>query len=246
MPCKPKSKLADNVMTTPAFKPSEATQHFLTMMNQDYHVASSFTISEYSALVPPAWRAVVIDNLLHMQFKLADPSTAPNSSTPIEVDDNNGNKPSDDELSPAEELTNSIATFRLWFESNNIADDHLTAVPFPLHAFIHTKTTPHLIAIFMQMTFHHPCLVEAAVQTPAPFHEVVTPPPPPAAVASIPPAGPCGHASYAGAAVLRLTWSIAVKPVQGLRISVVIQLASIKEPSLGMLLSLARTLNRYS
>ncbi|KAF9449464.1 hypothetical protein P691DRAFT_759062 [Macrolepiota fuliginosa MF-IS2] len=52
---------------------------------------------------------------------------------------------------------------------------------------------------------------EAASQTPAPSHEATMPPPPPimaatlpAAAASIPPAGPCGHASYAGAAARNL------------------------------------------
>ncbi|KAF9439966.1 hypothetical protein P691DRAFT_768525 [Macrolepiota fuliginosa MF-IS2] len=52
---------------------------------------------------------------------------------------------------------------------------------------------------------------EAASQTPAPSHEASTPPPPlttvatlPAAAASIPPAGPCGQASYAGTAARNL------------------------------------------
>ncbi|KAF9444967.1 hypothetical protein P691DRAFT_762943 [Macrolepiota fuliginosa MF-IS2] len=52
---------------------------------------------------------------------------------------------------------------------------------------------------------------EAASQTPAPSHEASTPPPPPAAAAtspaaaaSIPPAGPRGRASYAGAAAKNL------------------------------------------
>ncbi|KAF9442631.1 hypothetical protein P691DRAFT_765013 [Macrolepiota fuliginosa MF-IS2] len=52
---------------------------------------------------------------------------------------------------------------------------------------------------------------EAASQTPAPTHEVAMPPPPPAAAAtspaataSIPTAGPCGCASYAGTAARNL------------------------------------------
>ncbi|KAF9440013.1 hypothetical protein P691DRAFT_768438 [Macrolepiota fuliginosa MF-IS2] len=189
MPRKPKSKLVDNATNAPAFKPSDATQRFLAVMNQNCHAASSFTINEYSNLVPPAWRSVVMDDLLHMQFKLATPPIAPTTSAPIEVNSNNRDESDIDELSPTEELLNAIATFGQWFESNNITDNDIPMEPIaPTHAFS-----------------------EAASQTPAPSLKASMPPPlpttvaiSPAAVASIPPSSPHGHASYAGTAAKNL------------------------------------------
>ncbi|KAF9440162.1 hypothetical protein P691DRAFT_783167 [Macrolepiota fuliginosa MF-IS2] len=92
-------------------------------MNQDCHTVSSFTIDEYSNLVPLTWRSAVMDDLLHMHFKVTNLLTPSAPSAPIEVDNNDKDKYDFDELSPAEELTNTIATFGQWFESNNIADD---------------------------------------------------------------------------------------------------------------------------
>ncbi|KAF9440667.1 hypothetical protein P691DRAFT_767402 [Macrolepiota fuliginosa MF-IS2] len=123
MPRKPKSKLVDNATNAPAFKPSNATQHFLTTMNQDRCTASSFTIDEYSNLVPIAWRSAVMDDLLHMYFRVINLSTAPALSTPIEVDNDNKGDSEINKLSPVEELTNTITAFRQWFKSNNITDD---------------------------------------------------------------------------------------------------------------------------
>ncbi|KAF9439624.1 hypothetical protein P691DRAFT_769273 [Macrolepiota fuliginosa MF-IS2] len=123
MPHKPRSKFADNATSAPAFKLCDATQHLLTTMNQDHRAASTFTIDEYSTLVPVTWRSQVMDDLLHMHFKLITPLTTSTADTPIKVDNNNKDDSEDNELSPAEELTNAIAAFRQWFESNNIADN---------------------------------------------------------------------------------------------------------------------------
>ncbi|KAF9442151.1 hypothetical protein P691DRAFT_765528 [Macrolepiota fuliginosa MF-IS2] len=123
MPRKARSKFADNATNAPAFKPSDETQQFLTMMDQNHRTASRFTIEEYSRLVPVAWRSKVMDNLLNMHFGLENPPTIQSSSAHIIVDNNDKDNSEIDELSPAEELTNTIAAFGQWFESNNIADN---------------------------------------------------------------------------------------------------------------------------
>ncbi|KAF9445431.1 hypothetical protein P691DRAFT_762491 [Macrolepiota fuliginosa MF-IS2] len=229
MPCKPKNMIANNAPTAPAFKPSDATQCFLTAMNQDCCMASSFTIEEYSTLVPPAWRSMVMDDLLHIQFRIALNKTSPPSTASIEVDNDDKDASDINELSPTEELTNIIATFGQWFESNNIVDD---VCPAPHHCPIPPPyTRPHQADALPCNCLHvddiptpPPCMQphcddedipmepaapthafsEAASQTPTPSHEMSMPPSPPAAVASIPPAGPCGHASYAGAVARNL------------------------------------------
>ncbi|KAF9448572.1 hypothetical protein P691DRAFT_759819 [Macrolepiota fuliginosa MF-IS2] len=125
MPRKPRSKFADSAMNALAFKPSDATQHFLAAMNQDHCVVSSFTSNEYLNLVLPAWRSMVMDDLLQMHFKvIVDALTAPPTSAPIKVDENNKGTSDFDELSPAEKLINAIAAFRQWFKSNNFPEDH--------------------------------------------------------------------------------------------------------------------------
>ncbi|KAF9439944.1 hypothetical protein P691DRAFT_784181 [Macrolepiota fuliginosa MF-IS2] len=123
MPHKPRSKFVDNAMNAPAFKLCNETQHFLAVMNQDCCTVSSFTIEEYLRIVPIVWRSQVMDDLLHMHFRLITPLTAPNPSTPIKVDNNDKDDSEIDELSPVEELTNTIAAFGQWFKSNNIVDN---------------------------------------------------------------------------------------------------------------------------
>ncbi|KAF9440952.1 hypothetical protein P691DRAFT_781004 [Macrolepiota fuliginosa MF-IS2] len=149
MPHKPKNLSVSNAPTALAFKPSNVTQCFLTAMNQDHHTVSSFTIEEYSTLVLPAWRSMVMDDLLHMQFRIALNKMFPPPTAPIEVDNDDKDTSDIDELSPTEELTNAITTFGQWFKSNNIADNDIPMEPTaPTHAFS-----------------------EAASQTPAPSHE---------------------------------------------------------------------------
>ncbi|KAF9439572.1 hypothetical protein P691DRAFT_769399 [Macrolepiota fuliginosa MF-IS2] len=131
MPHKPKSKLADNATNALAFKPSNATQHFLTVMNQNHHAASSFTIDKYTNLVPPAWRSVVMDNLLHMHFKVTNLPTTTTPAAPIEVD-NNDKDDYDEELTPAEELINTIAAFgQCEAASQTPAPSHEASTPPP-------------------------------------------------------------------------------------------------------------------
>ncbi|KAF9439735.1 hypothetical protein P691DRAFT_769017 [Macrolepiota fuliginosa MF-IS2] len=179
-----------------------------------------------------------------MNFTEAGTPTQDNS-TAIEIN-NNDNVLSYKELSPMEELTNTIATFGQWFESNNIKDNkcpgltnnirqltmmfslipapHRCPTPPPcicphqadappcnrLHAddipIPPPCTQPHCNNedIPMEPTAPTHAFSEAASQTPASSHEVSMPPPPPAAMASIPPAGPHGCASYAGAAARNL------------------------------------------
>ncbi|KAF9440941.1 hypothetical protein P691DRAFT_766987 [Macrolepiota fuliginosa MF-IS2] len=116
MPCKPRSKFVDSAMNAPAFKPSNATQWFLATMDQNH-------------CTEIVWRSQVMDDLLHMHFGLETPPPAQDPSAPIIVDNNNKEDSDNDELTPAEELTNTIAAFRQWFESNNIADNiHLGLV----------------------------------------------------------------------------------------------------------------------
>ncbi|KAF9441070.1 hypothetical protein P691DRAFT_766792 [Macrolepiota fuliginosa MF-IS2] len=121
MPCKAKNKPASNDMA--AFKPSSNIEHFLVLMNQNRQIASKFTTMELMSIARDKWEQVFMD-LLAMKFKKVDePTTASSSSTvPIEVDDNADNI-SDDKLSPAEDLTNTIVYFGKWFQSNNIPNN---------------------------------------------------------------------------------------------------------------------------
>ncbi|KAF9442421.1 hypothetical protein P691DRAFT_789474 [Macrolepiota fuliginosa MF-IS2] len=157
MPHKAKNKPASN--DTAAFKLSGNMEHFLALMNQNHQI--------------------VLMDLLTMKFiKVDEPITASLSNTvPIEVD-NETNDISDGELTPAEDLINTIAHFGKWFQSNNIPND--------THSGLIDNTS------------------EAASQTPAPSHEASRPPPSSAAVASIPPTGPHACASYAGTAAKNL------------------------------------------
>ncbi|KAF9442276.1 hypothetical protein P691DRAFT_765380 [Macrolepiota fuliginosa MF-IS2] len=56
-----------------------------------------------------------------MNFNEVDIFTQ-NNSTTINIDNNNNVLSYNEELSPAEELTNAIAAFGQWFEGNNISD----------------------------------------------------------------------------------------------------------------------------
>ncbi|KAF9440870.1 hypothetical protein P691DRAFT_767109 [Macrolepiota fuliginosa MF-IS2] len=118
MPHKAKNKPATNATT--AYKPSATTEWFLTTMNQNHHVVSTFTSQELFKLGGFNWTEIKED-LVRMNFTEVDTSTQDNS-TAIEINNNN-NVLSCKELSPAEELTNAITAFRQWFKGNNITDD---------------------------------------------------------------------------------------------------------------------------
>ncbi|KAF9442518.1 hypothetical protein P691DRAFT_789329 [Macrolepiota fuliginosa MF-IS2] len=184
MACKAKSKPASNA--PPPFQLSATTEQFLTAMNQNCHIASQFTAEEILCIDCPHFEEILM-NLLNMNFTKVNKPTL-NTSATIEVDDNE-DVLSYNELSPTEELTNSIAAFGQWFESNNIPDDQCTS---------------------LVNNIRHLTMIEAALQTPAPSHKATTPPPStvvatlPAAAASNPPASPHGHASYAGTAARNL------------------------------------------
>ncbi|KAF9440064.1 hypothetical protein P691DRAFT_768345 [Macrolepiota fuliginosa MF-IS2] len=119
MPRKAKNKPATNA--TPTYKLSTATEWFFATMNQNHHVASTFTAQELLKLGGFDWMEVR-DDLIRMNFTEVDISTQDNSAT-IKIDNDNDALSYDKELSPAEELTNAIAAFRQWFKGNNIVDN---------------------------------------------------------------------------------------------------------------------------
>ncbi|KAF9440248.1 hypothetical protein P691DRAFT_782865 [Macrolepiota fuliginosa MF-IS2] len=248
MPRKAKFKPVNNVPTL--FQPSATTEQFLASMDQNCQITSQFTANEVTTIAGHNWEQVFMD-LLKMNFMKVDDS-ALIADASIEVDTNE-DAVYNEELSPAEDLTNSIAAFGQWFKSNNIPDSqcpglinnirclammfslipapHHCPIPLPctcLHqadappcSHLHAEDIPapppcdHLHRDDEDTPMELPAptctFSEAASQTPAPSHEATTPPPPlaaaatlPAAVASIPPASPHGHASYASAAVKNL------------------------------------------
>ncbi|KAF9439883.1 hypothetical protein P691DRAFT_768657 [Macrolepiota fuliginosa MF-IS2] len=118
MPRKAKNKPATNAM--PTYKPSAATEWFLAMMDQNHHIMSQFTTHEIMKIRGFDW-IEIRNNLFKMNFTEVDASTQDNSAA-IEVDNDN-NALSYEELSPAEDLTNTIAAFGQWFKNNNITDN---------------------------------------------------------------------------------------------------------------------------
>ncbi|KAF9439492.1 hypothetical protein P691DRAFT_769599, partial [Macrolepiota fuliginosa MF-IS2] len=116
MTCKAKSKPASNVLTP--FEPCAATKCFLAAMNQNHCIMSCYTINELKSIVQTDWETVVQD-LLSMNFSIHRTDNN-NNNAPIEVD-SGGNF---EEMTLAEDLTNSIAAFGQWFKNNNIPDDH--------------------------------------------------------------------------------------------------------------------------
>ncbi|KAF9439652.1 hypothetical protein P691DRAFT_769217 [Macrolepiota fuliginosa MF-IS2] len=118
MPCKAKNKPATNATLT--YKLSTATEQFLAMMDQNHCIASQFTTHKLMRIGGFDFGGIK-DNLFKMNFTEVDESTQYNNAT-IEIDNDNDALSYDEELSPAEELTNTIATFRQWFEGNNIPD----------------------------------------------------------------------------------------------------------------------------
>ncbi|KAF9439571.1 hypothetical protein P691DRAFT_769398 [Macrolepiota fuliginosa MF-IS2] len=64
---------------------------------------------------------VALDDLLKMNFTEVGTPTQNNSA--VIKTNNNNDVLSYEELSPVEDLTNAIAAFRQWFETNNIVDD---------------------------------------------------------------------------------------------------------------------------
>ncbi|KAF9440826.1 hypothetical protein P691DRAFT_767187 [Macrolepiota fuliginosa MF-IS2] len=118
MPCKAKDKPMTNA--TPTYKPSAATERFLTTMDQNCRIASQFTTHELIRIRGFNLREIK-DDLFKMNFTEVDASTCDNSIA-IKINNDNNALFYDEELSPAEELTNAIAAFRQWFEGNNISD----------------------------------------------------------------------------------------------------------------------------
>ncbi|KAF9440559.1 hypothetical protein P691DRAFT_767596 [Macrolepiota fuliginosa MF-IS2] len=118
MPCKAKNKPATNAMLT--YKPSAATEQFLTVMDQNCHITSQFTAHKLMKIGGFDWTEIR-DDLLKMNFTEVDTSTQDNSAT-IKINKDN-DMLSYEELSPVEDLTNAIATFGQWFEDNNITDN---------------------------------------------------------------------------------------------------------------------------
>ncbi|KAF9441357.1 hypothetical protein P691DRAFT_766379 [Macrolepiota fuliginosa MF-IS2] len=227
MPRKAKNKPVTYATLT--HKPSAATEQFLATMDQNHHVASTFTTQELVKL-----------------------GVTQNNSATIEVDNDNNVLSYDEELSPAE-LTNTIVTFRQWFEGNNISDKEcpglinnircitmmFSLIPVPHRCPIpppctcpHQDNAPpcqclHADDIPPPLPCAHPrhddedtpmepstpihAFSEAASQTPAPSHKATMPPSPPTAAATSPAAvvssgsaGPCGRPSYAGAVARNL------------------------------------------
>ncbi|KAF9441215.1 hypothetical protein P691DRAFT_766584 [Macrolepiota fuliginosa MF-IS2] len=121
MPRKAKNKPASN--DTAAFKPSGDMECFLALMNQNCQIVSQFMVMELMTITQGKWEQVLMD-LLTMKFvKVDEPTTTGlSSAVPIKVD-NNANDISDDELTPVEDLTNTIAYFGKWFQSNNIPNN---------------------------------------------------------------------------------------------------------------------------
>ncbi|KAF9439818.1 hypothetical protein P691DRAFT_784787 [Macrolepiota fuliginosa MF-IS2] len=191
MPCKAKTKPASNAPV--AFKPSSNTECFLTSMNQNHRLVSQFTPMELMSITQGKWEEVLQD-LRTMKFVKVDEDT-PTSSTddaPIN-EDNKEVKYLEEELTPAEDLTNYSAEICQCAHANDIPPP-----PPCQRAHCDDEDTP------MEPPALTHVFSEAASQTPAPSHEASTPPPPPAAAASIPPAGPHGCASYTGAVARNL------------------------------------------
>ncbi|KAF9440004.1 hypothetical protein P691DRAFT_768455, partial [Macrolepiota fuliginosa MF-IS2] len=118
MPCKAKNKPVTNAMLT--YKLSATTERFLTVMDQNHHITSQFTIHKLMKIGGFNWTEIR-DNLFKINFKEVDAFTQYDNSAAIKV--NNNNALSYEELSPAEDLTNAIAAFRQWFKNNNIIDN---------------------------------------------------------------------------------------------------------------------------
>ncbi|KAF9440785.1 hypothetical protein P691DRAFT_767251 [Macrolepiota fuliginosa MF-IS2] len=115
MPHKAKAKPVSNATLT--LRPSATTEQFLTAMDQNHCLASQFTMMELMTITQADWELVLKD--LHSMNFINEPISDPNMPIIVNKDDNYTNE----EISPAGELTNAIAAFRQWFEGNNIQDD---------------------------------------------------------------------------------------------------------------------------
>ncbi|KAF9439563.1 hypothetical protein P691DRAFT_769414 [Macrolepiota fuliginosa MF-IS2] len=145
MPRKAKDKPVTNA--SPPFKLSATTEQFLATMDQNHCIASKFTTSKLMSIGGSNWETIFND-LSKMHFVKVNETPAIPSSTPIEVDDD---EPLEyDDLSLAEDLTNAIAAFGQWFESNNIPDDQC---PSP------TENIRHLTMMFSLIPAPHCCLL---------------------------------------------------------------------------------------
>ncbi|KAF9440070.1 hypothetical protein P691DRAFT_768330 [Macrolepiota fuliginosa MF-IS2] len=223
MACKAKTKPANDANNTPIFQASNVTQHLLAMMNQNHHAASKFMMDDYVQHVPEALRSIIMDNLMHMKFQVILDKDAnktlpqPEASTTQEDDDGD-----------IQDIIDTLQIVGLWCEKHTPIIMHdksynelkrlvgMIASLFDITQGPHQCPTvpppspcpcPHRDEEDIPMELPAPTRVfsEAASQTPAPSHEASMPPPPAAAAAaSIPPAGPRGCASYAGAAAKNL------------------------------------------
>ncbi|KAF9441116.1 hypothetical protein P691DRAFT_766700 [Macrolepiota fuliginosa MF-IS2] len=181
-------------------------------------------MDEYVQIVPLAWRSTVMEDLMQMKFQVILDKSDQIPTAPPQP------KAADSQIDEDDihEIINAFKIIGPWCEKfmpTIVRDDtynklkrlvSLIADLFNLIPGPHQCPTPpsppppcsrpHRDNEDIPMEPPAPARVfsEAASQTPAPSHEVSTPPPPPAAAASIPSAGPRGHASYAGAAAKNL------------------------------------------
>ncbi|KAF9443034.1 hypothetical protein P691DRAFT_764661 [Macrolepiota fuliginosa MF-IS2] len=229
---KARTKPVNNVSTALTFRASNAMQQFLAVMNQNHCMASMYKLSEYTQLVPIAWRSTVMDNLMQMKFKVIledNPNTTVPALPQPEVADSQIDKDDIHEIIDAfkivgpwcKKFTPTIACDDTYNELKRLVG--LIADLFDLIPGPHQCPTPipppppcscpHCDDEDTPMEPPAPTCVfsEAASQTPAPSHEAIMPSPlpaaaatSPAAAASTPPAGPRSHASYAGAAAKNL------------------------------------------
>ncbi|KAF9439657.1 hypothetical protein P691DRAFT_785568 [Macrolepiota fuliginosa MF-IS2] len=229
MPCKAKNKLANN--DPMVFKPSSDTECFLAAMNQNRRLASQFTSKELTTLAPTTWEQVFID-LLNMKFTKVDEAT-PTIPTDTARSDKAADAQIDEDdiydiidafkiVGPwCEKYTPIIARNDAYNELKRLVGlvaNLFDLIPNPHQCPAPPPTPPPCSRphrdnedVTMELPATKRVFSEAASQTPAPSHEATMPPPPPAAaatslaaVASIPPAGPRGRASYAGAAAKNL------------------------------------------
>ncbi|KAF9439505.1 hypothetical protein P691DRAFT_769573, partial [Macrolepiota fuliginosa MF-IS2] len=229
---KARTKHANDDSTAPIFRASDATQRFLAAMNQNNRAVSKFTMDDYVRIVPIASRSIVMEDLMQMKFQVIldkDDNTHTAASPQPEADNSQSDE---DDVNDINNVLNVVGQWcekyvpiierdDAFKELNRVVGciaNLLGLIPSPHQCPAPPPSPPpcsrpHRDDKDIPMEPPAPTRVfsEAASQTPAPSHEASTPPPPPttaatspAAAASIPPAGPRGRASYAGAAAKNL------------------------------------------
>ncbi|KAF9441906.1 hypothetical protein P691DRAFT_765768 [Macrolepiota fuliginosa MF-IS2] len=229
---KAKTKHANDGSTAPTFRASDATQRFLAAMNQNHRATSKFRMDEYVRIVPLSERSSVMEDLMQMKFQIIlDNEHEPTLNVPPQQEEDDAYTGVDgiqdiidafrivgpwcEKFAPTierddayNELKRIIGLVAKLFDL--IPGPHQCPVPIPPPP---PCSRPHRDDEDTPMEPPAPTRVfsEAASQTPALSHEASMPPPShaaaatsPAATASIPPAGPRGRASYAGAAAKNL------------------------------------------